>query len=77
MGAKLLAAERIENFDRHSKLLTSSVMQIYAMINDYRDLMSIQNGTFTILNEQFSVREAIDEIVLSYDLLLFNSALSL
>ena len=39
--------------------------------------MSIQNDCFTIMNQQFNLREALDEIVLSYELNLQHCKLAL
>ena len=57
-----------ELYTKHSQILTSSVKRIKALIDNYRDLMSIQNNCFTIMNQRFNLRQAVDEILLSYNL---------
>ena len=45
-----------ELYTKHSQILTSSVKRIKALIDNYRDLISIQNNSFTIMNQRFNLR---------------------
>ena len=51
-------------------------MRISASMNDYQDLMSIQNGSFTIMKQCFNLRQVLNKVVLNYDINMANSALA-
>jgi hypothetical protein len=53
-GNKIKSQEEL--YTKHSQILTSSVKRIKALIDNYRDLISIQNNSFTIMNQRFNLR---------------------